>query len=351
MLAAAKAPCADRPFDLSVWTDMRPDPSQPDFPRRYAEALDEARAADEAGFRSFWTTEVHAVDDGYLGAQFPVLAGVATVTSRLRLLTSALLLPFYNLRQVLEATVAVDLLSGGRMELGVAAGAYDREFDLFGVDRRRRGRMMEDGLRFLRAGLTEGELPDGPGGTSLPFTPPPAQARLPLLVGGMAPPAVDRAARLADGLIAYDYEDPERNFPRHWADCVAPALAERGRTREDFRYLVGTSLWVSDDPERAWAEVYGPALRYQQRRYAEWYGARGPDPGVPAEADAAASAFVGTPEEVARRLVRTWRDAPWHELGFFYRLPGITHTQALEHLDLIRTRLMPALQRELDVVG
>jgi alkanesulfonate monooxygenase SsuD/methylene tetrahydromethanopterin reductase-like flavin-dependent oxidoreductase (luciferase family) len=169
---------------------------------------------------------------------------------------------------------------------------------------------------------------------------------LPLLVGGMARPAVDRAARLADGLIAYDYEDPERNFPRHWSECVLPALEAQGRTRDDFRYLIGTSLWVSDDPERDWAEVYGPALGYQQRRYAEWYGPRGPDPGVPVEADAVATAFVGTPEDVAARLVKTWRGAPWHELGFFYRLPGISHERSLEHLDMINRRLIPALERE-----
>src|SRR6202044_3351630 len=83
------------PFALSVKTDLRPGVPSPDYPRHYAEVLEEVRLADQLGYRGVWTTEHHGQDDGYLAAQFPALAAFAAVTSRLRLGTGVLILPYY----------------------------------------------------------------------------------------------------------------------------------------------------------------------------------------------------------------------------------------------------------------
>lgn len=334
----------DQPFTLSVWSDARPAVGDTDYQRRFDELVEEAKLADRLGFRSFWGSEVHGVEDGYLGAQLPLLAGLATVTEHLRLVTAIIVLPLYRWRQAVEGAVVVDLLSEGRLELGVAVGAYEREFRLFGVDMRRRGRLLEEGLGFIRQGLHQGEIPDGPNGKLVPVTPRPSQAHVPILLGGMSAPAVTRAARLGDGTIAYDFERPEENLPTYWTEVLGPALEQASRTLADFRFLAGVPLWVSDDPEREWNEVYRPALQYQERKYSEWYDSDGsgaeaaPQPQIEDH-------FVGTPEEIAARLVETWRRAPWHDLGFFYRLPGVSHEQALEQLELVQNRLMPAVRR------
>jgi alkanesulfonate monooxygenase SsuD/methylene tetrahydromethanopterin reductase-like flavin-dependent oxidoreductase (luciferase family) len=333
------------PFTFNIWADMRPAPGSGDFPRRYAEVIEEVGFAEERGFNGFWTTENHAVDDGYLQAQLPLLGGIATVTSRMRLFTSVYLLPFYDLRQTLESTIVVDLLSQGRMELGVGAGAYKREFELFGADYPNRGQYMEDSVPLLRQGLDTGQLPDGPGGSLQPLIPGPAQNRLPVCVGGMARVATDRAVRLADGHSAYDYEAPEENLPRFYREVLGPLLEREGRSLDNFRWKVATPLWVSDDPEADWAELYGPAFEYQQRKYVDWFGDTSVDPGLPGGITDRNAQFVGTPEDVAVRLFDTWRQAPWHDYGFFYRLPGIPHERALEHLELISSRLVPELAR------
>jgi alkanesulfonate monooxygenase SsuD/methylene tetrahydromethanopterin reductase-like flavin-dependent oxidoreductase (luciferase family) len=337
------------PFGFSPWTDARPAVGDTDYAHRFAELLEEAKLADHLGFPSFWTSEIHGVDDGYLGAQLPLLAGIATQTSCMRLMTAVLVLPFYQRRQVLESAIVVDLLSQGRLDLGVSVGAYAREFALFGTDMRRRGRLLEEGIRFVRQGLDDGQLPDGPDGALVPLTPRPAQRRVPILVGGLSAPAVERAVRLGDGAVAYDFERPEENLPALYADVLAPALEAGSRTLDDFRYLASAALWVSDDPERDWHELYMPAFAYQQRRYAEWYedGAGGAADAADAEAPPMAMEdhFIGTPEDVAQRLVATHGQAPWHELGFFYRLPGIPHDRALEQLELIQRRLLPAIER------
>jgi alkanesulfonate monooxygenase SsuD/methylene tetrahydromethanopterin reductase-like flavin-dependent oxidoreductase (luciferase family) len=335
----------EKPFAMSVMTDVRPE-EPGEASRRYRELLEEAVTADSLGYRALMTSEQHCVDDGSLGAQFPLLAGAAAVTRSLKMMTCALLLPLYVLRQVVEEAIVVDLISAGRLELGLAAGAYRREYSAFGRRYSERGRSMEELVPLLRLGLEQGILPDGLGGEALPVSPRPVQHRVPLLLGGMSTRAVDRAARLGDGHIAYDYEHPEIVLPRHWSRVVVPALERHGVERARFRFVAIVHLWVGEDPERDWEEVVRPAFEYQQRRYLEMSDGAVPDGlglGIPRE-----HLLVGTPEDVAERLIHTWRSAPWDELAFWYRLRGIPHLRAVEHLDTVASRLIPLLRAKTD---
>lgn len=330
------------PFALSVWTDARPDPGEK-AGQRYQELLEEARFADTLGFRAFCTTEQHAVDDGYLGAQLTALAGIGSATWNLRLFSNCVLLPFYAWRQVVEQAVAVDLLSGGRLDLGVAAGGFAREFELFGVDIHARGRLMEEGIPFLREGLSDGRLPDGPGGSFLPVTPRPVQDHIPILVGGNSVAAIDRAVRLADGTTLPDFDRPEKNFPALWRDAIQPALQRHGRSPDDFRFVACVAMWVSDDPEKDWKTLFEPAFLYQQGKYAEWAGGEMEAGYATSEDLDMRDHLVGTPEDIAQRLLAMQREAPFQELVFWYRLPGIPHDRAMQHMELVSSRLMPLL--------
>lgn len=332
------------PPALSVWTDVRPDPGERDGCRRYAELPEEARLADSLPFRAFCTTEQHGVDDGYLPAQLPLIAGLATATERIRFITSALLLLFRPWREVVEEATVVDLLSRGRLELGVAAGGFAREFELFGIDMSKRAELMEQALPFIRMGLTEGQLPDGPGGSMLPALPRPAQARVPVYLGGLSPAAIDRAVRLTDGVIPYDFLRPEEKFPGFWKSTLKPALERHGRSLTDFRFILCTSLWASDDPERDWEVFYRAAVEYQFSKYAEWAGGWD-EPGYATLESLRhrQNLLVDTPENVAKRLLELRVRAPYHELMFWYRIRGIPHDRALEHLELVANRVVPLL--------
>lgn len=329
---------------LSIWTDVRPDAGQRDGRRRYAELLDEVRLADSLPFRCFCTTEQHGVDDGYLPAQLPLIAGLGTVTSRIRFMTSALLLLFHPWRNVVEEAIVADLLSGGRLELGVAGGGFEREFELFGVDIKHRAKLMEEALPFVRMGLTQGRLPDGPDDSFLPVLPAPAQPRVPIYLGGLAAPVMDRAARLADGVIPYDFMRPDEHFPTLWRERLQPALRQHGRSLDDFRFILCTSLWAAEDPERDWEEFYRPALEYQFGKYAEWGSARDSGYATPQTLGHRGNLLVDTPENIARRLLAIRSEAPYHEVVFWYRFPGISHERAAAHLELVANRVAPLLE-------
>jgi len=330
--------------DLSLYTDLRPAAGAP-FPQHYEEVIDEIRRADRLGFHQVWTTEQHGVDDGYLPAQLPMLAAFSRETTRIRLGTGVILLPLAHPRHVIEEACVVDVLSGGRLTLGVAAGNYPNEFRAFGVARERRGRILEEGIRFLKPGLDGSPLPDG-----LPVNVPPVQRPIPLVVGGLAEPAVDRAARLADGHFAYAFLDPEQEFTRLWEERLRPALERHGRDRHRFRFSAAVVLWASDDAEREWRDTGGPAFLYQQRKYREWDAGEERAEGYledrPEDTDLDAvreRMLIGTPEAIAERLVALHASCPLDELVFWALLPGVPHEMAAAHLQRVAARVLPAV--------
>jgi alkanesulfonate monooxygenase SsuD/methylene tetrahydromethanopterin reductase-like flavin-dependent oxidoreductase (luciferase family) len=330
---------------LNVWTDARPDRGERNGRRRYGELLDEARLADTLPFHAFCTTEQHGVDDGYQPQQLTLIAGLAGATSRIRFMTSALLLPLHPLRMVVEQAIIADLVSGGRLALGLAAGGFRREFDLFGVDMSKRGQTMEHGIPKVRQGLTEGQLPDGPDGSLVPVLPRPAQERIPIYLGGLAQRVIDRAVRLADGVLPYDFIRPDESFPQFWKEKLKPALDRHGRTLDDFRFIFHTNLWAADDPERDFEKIIRPAMEYQQTKFATWGGAE-LEPGYATLDDlhVRGNLLVDTPENLARRILDIRAHCPFQELTFWYRIPGISHEQSLGHLELVASQLIPRLR-------
>jgi alkanesulfonate monooxygenase SsuD/methylene tetrahydromethanopterin reductase-like flavin-dependent oxidoreductase (luciferase family) len=107
-----------------------------DSPRLLAETLEQARAADAAGFGCWWTVEHHsAASFSVSSAPEMVLTAIATQTDRIRLGTSGILAPFaiHHPIRLAERAAWLDVISGGRLELGLARSG-GAEWEAFGVD-------------------------------------------------------------------------------------------------------------------------------------------------------------------------------------------------------------------------
>lgn len=333
---------APGPVRFGMLNDMRSAPGSLPTPADYDRDIELVQLAERLGFDCVWTTEQHGVDDGYLPTQLPVLAALARETSTIRVGSGVILLPLTQFRRVVEEATVVDVLSCGRLTVGVGAGHHPHEFEAFGVDLADRARLMEEGIAFLRAGLAGRTPPDG-----LPVNVSPAQERVPLVVGGVARPAIERAARLGDGHFAYAYVDPDAALPAQWRTRIEPALEANGRAREDFQLIFTSIVWASEDFKAEWREHVHPAFLYQQRRYAEWAGSVAlPEGLLGGAADAERlrrSMLIGPPAEIAERLSAIRSVYPFDEVVIWPRLPGIPHELGERCLRTFAEQVAPAI--------
>jgi probable F420-dependent oxidoreductase len=179
-----------------------------------AEAIAEtARAVEAAGLDACFVTDHPVPSDRFVGEAgghhaldpFVALSFAAAATTRLRLQTHILVLPYRNPFLTANAAASLDAVSGGRVILGVAAGYLKDEFEALGADFEGRNAYCDEAIRAIRAAWTEDHLVfEGSGyradGHSL--RPRPAQKpHPPIWVGGNSRAAIRRAVELGDGWL------------------------------------------------------------------------------------------------------------------------------------------------------
>lgn len=177
---------------------------------------------EELGYESVWVW-----DHILLGVDphFPIidalslLTAVAARTSKIKLGTGILVLPLRNPLVLAKQLSSMDLISRGRLILGMASGWYKREFDAVGIDFHKRGKIMDQNLEILNRLWTEdmvsGDYPPHDMSNSVMFPKPHQKPRPPILIGGYVDAVLKRAALGGDGWLTYFYT-PE-GFAEDWA--------------------------------------------------------------------------------------------------------------------------------------
>jgi alkanesulfonate monooxygenase SsuD/methylene tetrahydromethanopterin reductase-like flavin-dependent oxidoreductase (luciferase family) len=267
----------------------------------YAAAIDMCAWAEGRGAVSAVFSQHHGSDDGYLPSPIPLAAAVAARTETLPISVAALLLAFYEPVKLAEDLAVVDLISHGRVSYVIGIGYRPEEFAMFGVDSRRRAALVEERIGLLRR-LWAGEEVEIDGRrarvTPQPFTP-----GGPLLAyGGGTEAAARRAARLGMLFMAETHDATLEEAYRAEGGASAPGcfFAPSG---------VPLTVFVSDDPERAWADIGNYLLR-DSASYSAWNSSRSGTASISrassvAELAAERGAYqIVTPDE-ARALLTT----------------------------------------------
>ncbi|MCH6560880.1 MAG: LLM class F420-dependent oxidoreductase [Myxococcales bacterium] len=188
---------------------------EPDHEFLSAAAVAEmAQAAEAAGFDACFVTDHPMPDDRFLGSgghhsldPFVALSFAAAVTTRLRLLTYVLVLPYRNPFLTAKAASSLDVLSGGRLLLGVAAGYLEGEFAALGADFDERNERTDEAIGAIRRAWTEdgvrleGKHFKAVGNTMRPR--PLQRPHPPIWVGGNSKRAIRRAVELGDGWLPF----------------------------------------------------------------------------------------------------------------------------------------------------
>jgi probable F420-dependent oxidoreductase len=185
-----------------------------------------ARTADRSGFAYLASCDHVAIPRRLAAAMSTVwydpvatLAFLAGVTERVRLLSHVAVVGLRHPLITAKQYATLDHLSGGRLILGVGAGHVREEFEALGADFERRGAVLDETIDALRAALGRDEFPEHHGKfydfEGLGQRPRPAQARVPVWVGGSSPAAVRRAAVKGDGWLPQG--DPRDRLPEQIA--------------------------------------------------------------------------------------------------------------------------------------
>jgi probable F420-dependent oxidoreductase len=172
---------------------------------------------------------------------FVLMAFAAAVTTRLELATGVLVLPQRQAALVAKQAAELDILSGGRLRLGVGLGWNAVEYQALGADFSNRGRRVEEQLAVMRLLWTE-PVVDFKGEfhtiSEAGINPMPAR-RLPVWMGGTVDAAKQRIARIADGWMM---NTPSEADPHAALVRMRELVAEAGRDPESFGVEVRLSV-------------------------------------------------------------------------------------------------------------
>ncbi len=256
------------------------------------------------------------------------LTRLATVTERVKVGSSILLLPLYPPALVAKQVADLDRVTGGRVMLGVGIGGeYPAEFRAVGVPIEERGRRTNEIIPLLRRLWSATEITHD--GRYYPMTdvrihPAPVQpGGPPIIVAGRAEAAMTRAATLGDGWFPYLYS------PRRYTASVAAirsAADEAGRSLEGFHWCVWVFLNINPDGDVAREE----AARSMGGTY---------DQDFRAMVDRVAAA--GTPTEVATRLTEFYDAGARH----FIFMPATAGADPGPVLDRLFGDVLPVLRQ------
>jgi alkanesulfonate monooxygenase SsuD/methylene tetrahydromethanopterin reductase-like flavin-dependent oxidoreductase (luciferase family) len=326
--------------------DFRNPPgSSRSFAQLYAEMFRQAERAEELGFDSLWLTEHHFTDDGYLPSMIPMAAALAARTQRVTIGTYVLLAPFHHPVKLAEDAAVTDVISNGRLRLGLGLGYRPEEFEGFGVPRSERlGRTLET-IEILRRAWS-GERFDFAGKyfnfRGVRVLPRPVSRPHPeILWGAAAAKAIERAARLDLGFACVG--------GRREIGIYQDALKAQGKDPSRYSVVSSRVVHIADTEEKAWEEA-GPAMMYQAELYAQWiaagYGRDAKQSFIrPDPERLKRSGLLGSVAQVRQKLEGVLAETPMTEFIACCQLPGLDPARAYHSLEIFGKEILPMMKQ------
>ena len=332
---------------FGLWYDFRnPKRWRKTWVSLYSELLEQIVWADELGFESVWLSEHHFTEDGYMPSVFPTLAAIAQRTRKLRLGTAVLLAPQHHPLRLAEDAAVVDVLSDGRLELGLAAGYRPVEFQTLGIPKHQRGRRTDETIEILRLAWRgdrftyDGQIFQFESVVTQPT--PVHPTGVPIHVGGSSRAAAQRAGRFGCNFM------PDVGTPRALYELYWDELKRAGAELSQFEVTTNGCVYVCEDPEQGWNDVK-ESLSYMYDHYQIWASEAGDVLAATSSVDASDPTkdlcIVGTPTAVAERLAGIEAEFNLDRFIFWARLPGLSIEKSNRSLELFSNEVIPLIAK------
>jgi len=330
-------------FGLVVRGQAGPDE---DIARRFEECLAMVRLADRLGYDSLTKTAHYSAHPFQMLQLVPMLARFAAEAPRLRLNAGVLLLPLLSPLHVAEEFATLDVITSGKIILGVGLGYRDVEFDAFGIPRGGRLSRFLEALDVVQRLWTEEavtfhgkhfQLQD------VRLTMRPLQKpRPPIVVAASNDKMVERVARIGDAWTIAGHATLatlERQVALYRA-----ALAAAGKPFPPPHFRLGKELYIARDMDTALREAL-PYIATKYDAYAQWGQDNvlpaGESFHVPIEELRQNRFIVGDPAYCIEQIERHRERLGIQEMGFRLHWPGMPHERVLRAIALLGERVLP----------
>lgn len=340
-------------IETSVGLADTPYPGADTAERFVQDVLNEGCALEEAGFDGVYVPGRHGRGGAVLPSPFILLASLAGITSKVRLGTFVLVLPFYDPRKVAEEAAMLDLLSGGRITLGLGRGGIyeDDILRASGVQPADRVRRFEESIGIIKELWRGAAVTSHVAGIDYDdvtiYPRPVQQPRPPIWIGAMSDSAIRRAGALGDAWCIDPFPFDLETWKRRTA-LYRAAAAEAGNPSS---IVLMRDAFLSESREEAEA-VYGSVVAAEYRQYWDW-GLFKHVPGIESKADItpknlAAHMAIGTADDCLEDLEWCATELGVDHLLLCSRRPaGPSFTATRESIRGFGTDVLPRLSQQL----
>jgi alkanesulfonate monooxygenase SsuD/methylene tetrahydromethanopterin reductase-like flavin-dependent oxidoreductase (luciferase family) len=322
------------------------------FADRYRHVLEMAEYGNDKGFEAVWITEHHFSDYGYSPNPLMLLGEVGRVAPDLRLGTAILVLPLWHPVRLAEDVATLDVLSGGRVDVGIGRGYQPYEFGALGVDLSKNRDQFNEALNIAIDAWTKDDFEYDGRFWNVPrttvFPKPVQQPHPPIWMAATTPPsiraAVERGYHLCTGTGAVFEELQMRNA---YIDSV---LADMGRPPEGIERAANRFVFCSTSQDEIDDAIHQSRWQIRVSRVLTGggvpIGGRNEAPPYPGEPDIETwqrRMIIGDPDECVRRI-QNLADAGITYIFGLFEFGGLDHDVAMRSIKLFSDHVMPAIR-------
>ncbi|MEM0123585.1 MAG: LLM class flavin-dependent oxidoreductase [Conexivisphaerales archaeon] len=312
----------------------------------YRGFLQESSLSEKLNFSAVYVGEHHFSPDGWSPAPFTALSAVAAVTSKIRLGTDIVVLPLHNPFEIAEQASTLDVISNGRMTLGVGLGYRKEEYEAFGKDIKIKAKLYEDNLKLVKQLLEGHQLQVND--YRLAIYPRPVQKPMPpLWIAAKSEEAVAKAAHRGDAWImdpVTDIRVLERRLKTYRDE-----LEKLGKIVKDFP--LRREVFVSDN-ENELKRAADMMLESYRQDYYQWGHLQDKDG---REIDPKDVDYSSIKDDVLERMIVCNPSCAIEKIDIYRKklgvtellakmsFPGIFHEMRVNSIKLIAKKVMPYL--------
>lgn len=326
-------------------------PQDADPGRCFAQMIEQVRLMRQVGFDSIWSGE-HHITDGY--HYFPLLTMMTRLAAEaegMEVGTNIVLLPLHNPIEIAEISGFLDVVTGGRFNLGVGLGYRPEEFAMFGVPIKERVSRISEGVEIIKRLWSEDKVTHKGRHwqfENLTIRPRPTRAtRPPIMIAAHVDKAVERAARLSDGWCVVP--TPRLDEVAAHAKIFAETRKAAGLPKSEHIVRL-YEIACAPDEETALRRS-APFLLAKYAAYASWglpglKFAKEDAPEVQLKKLAADRFGVGSPEQVIQALMDQHRVGITH-MTMRMSWPGMKQDDILAGIELVGKKVLPEVRRRI----